>query len=86
MLKRAYNIDKSLNTNIQLYNIRPSIAQLVERWTVVVKCQESIGRWFKSGSKDFYSVQFFNIFVEAAEFRHFDEGGHFVFRSRSRHL
>ena len=31
----------------------PSIAQLVERWTVVVLCQISIGRWFKSGSKDF---------------------------------
>ena len=31
----------------------PSIAQLVERWTVVVICQTSIGRWFKSGSKDF---------------------------------
>ena len=30
----------------------PSIAQLVERWTVVVNCQISIGRWFKSGSKD----------------------------------
>jgi hypothetical protein len=33
--------------------IQPSIAQLVERWTVVVLCQISIGRWFKSGSKDF---------------------------------
>ena len=32
----------------------PSIAQLVERWTVVVLHQKSIGRWFKSGSKDFY--------------------------------
>ncbi len=30
----------------------PSIAQLVERWTVVVKL--SIGRWFESGSKDFF--------------------------------
>ena len=35
----------------------PSIAQLVERWTVVVHCQTSIGRWFKSGSKD----SFWNI-------------------------
>ncbi len=30
----------------------PSIAQLVERWTVVLKL--SIGRWFKSGSKEFF--------------------------------
>ena len=29
----------------------PSIAQLVERWTVVVLLT-SIGRWFESGSKD----------------------------------
>ena len=36
----------------------PSIAQLVERWTVVVICQTSIGRWFKSGSKDF--LKFFS--------------------------
>ena len=34
-------------------SISPSIAQLVERWTVVVHCQISIGRWFKSGSKEF---------------------------------
>ena len=33
--------------------IQPSIAQLVERWTVVVLWQISIGRWFKSGSKEF---------------------------------
>ena len=30
----------------------PSIAQLVERWTVVVLLS-SIGHWFESGSKDF---------------------------------
>ena len=36
-----------------LTTITPSIAQLVERWTVVVHCQKSIGRWFKSGSKEF---------------------------------
>ena len=35
----------------------PSIAQLVERWTVVVRCQTSIGRWFKSGSKDSFKNQ-----------------------------
>ena len=34
--------------------IQPSIAQLVERWTVVVLCQISIGRWFKSGLKDWF--------------------------------
>ena len=39
-----------MNNNII---IKPSIAQLVERWTVVVLHQISIGRWFKSGSKDF---------------------------------
>ena len=36
-----------------LFACKPSIAQLVERWTVVVNSQVSIGRWFKSGSKDF---------------------------------
>ena len=35
---------------------KPSIAQLVERWTVVVLCQKSIGRWFKSGSKEFLLI------------------------------
>ena len=34
----------------------PSIAQLVERWTVVVLT--SIGRWFESGSKDTYFCHF----------------------------
>ena len=29
--------------------VHPSIAHLVEQWTVVVLCQISIGRWFKSG-------------------------------------
>ena len=33
----------------------PSIAQLVERWTVVVLT--SIGRWFESGSKDAFFCQ-----------------------------
>ena len=36
--------------SIQRLVSRPSIAQLVERWTVVV--WTSIGRWFESGSKD----------------------------------
>ncbi|GAB1868910.1 hypothetical protein CAJAP_09989 [Camponotus japonicus] len=36
----------------------PSIAQLVERWTVVGMSytKTSIGRWFKSGSKEFFFV------------------------------
>ena len=40
---------------ILLWNINtsiPSIAQLVERRTVVIK-MSSLGRWFKSGSKEF---------------------------------
>ena len=38
------------------YDMNPSIAQLVERWTVVghFKWQTSIGRWFESGSKEFF--------------------------------
>ena len=35
----------------------PSIAQLVERWTVVVKWQ-SIGHWFESGSKETVLCQY----------------------------
>ena len=42
------------------HSMYPSIAQLVERWTVVVHCQTSIGRWFKSGSKDFFSSTFYD--------------------------
>ena len=38
----------------------PSIAQLVERWTVVVQHQTSIGRWFKSGSKE--DLSFYHLF------------------------
>ena len=63
--------------------ILPSIAQLVERWTVVVHCQTSIGRWFKSGSKDFFftSTQLFiTDRTDVSECRHF------VFRGKSRHL
>lgn len=33
-------------------NALPSIAQLVERRTVGLNRQESLGRWFNSGSKD----------------------------------
>ena len=32
----------------------PSIAQLVERGTVVESKQLSLGHWFKSGSKDLF--------------------------------
>ena len=33
----------------------PSIAQLVERWTVEgFTVQTSIGHWFESGSKEFF--------------------------------
>ena len=38
---------------LAIITTHPSIAQLVERWTVVVLHQKSIGRWFKSGSKEF---------------------------------
>ena len=47
-----------LSSHVNLYRtgpsllVSPSIAQLVERWTVVGFRQKSIGRWFKSGSKD----------------------------------
>ena len=41
----------------------PSIAQLVERWTVVgIASQKSIGRWFKSGSKESYFFFFFFLY------------------------
>ncbi|XP_060044400.1 uncharacterized protein LOC132537578 [Erinaceus europaeus] len=40
---------------------RPSIAQLVERRTVVGQPWQSLGRWFDSGSKDF--VRFFFFFL-----------------------
>ena len=59
----------------RLLPIAPSIAQLVERWTVVVHCQTSIGRWFKSGSKDFFFKAAITILRKAI----FSEGGHFVF-------
>ena len=35
--------------------VDPSIAQLVERWTVEVLWL-SIGRWFESGSKDYFFI------------------------------
>ena len=37
------------------FSIKPSIAQLVERRTVDgSKLQTSLGRWFKSGSRDYF--------------------------------
>ena len=39
----------------------PSIAQLVERWTVVTRSLSSIGRWFKSGSKEVLFIYFFIV-------------------------
>ena len=48
----------------------PSIAQLVERWTVVVLCQISIGRWFKSGSKEFlfFLTFFFSLIMNVFKY------------------
>ena len=40
-------------TEIKSYFHKPSIAQLVERWTVGGAKMISIGHWFNSGSKDF---------------------------------
>ena len=59
-VRRAVPYPLSYDVNLYrtgpLLLVSPSIAQLVERWTVVVHCQISIGRWFKSGSKDFFSL------------------------------
>ena len=63
--------------------ITPSIAQLVERWTVVVHCQTSIGRWFKSGSKDFFTSTFYH---NSDIGLHFSDCRHFVFVAKCRHL
>ena len=49
------------NRNTPHTQTQPSIAQLVERWTVVDDDQESIGRWFKSGSKDVFTLKISNI-------------------------
>ena len=38
---------------LSVVNVLPSIAQLVERRTVVVG-ETSLGRWFESGSKDYF--------------------------------
>ena len=54
-------------TNSLIFNSiqKPSIAQLVERWTVDVTCGNRYP-WFKSGSKDviiFKSVDFLSYFL-----------------------
>ena len=49
------SLDFFSDSLILLWNINtliPSIAQLVERRTVVIK-MSSLGRWFESGSKEF---------------------------------
>ncbi len=63
----SFLLDLEADTNAtpspSLSNTVPSIAQLVERWTVVGTKQEqtSIGRWFESGSKEetFLTVRHF---------------------------
>ena len=49
------------SSELTIATTNPSIAQLVERWTVVVMHQKSIGRWFKSGSKEFFHVTFVHM-------------------------
>ena len=48
----SYNVVLRLGTNFCYVSI-PSIAQLVERRTVEVKLS-SFGRWFESGSKEYF--------------------------------
>ena len=56
--------------NLKPPELCPSIAQLEERWTVVASCLLSIGRRFKSGSKDYsilsYSIPFEGVTSSAA--------------------
>ena len=54
VLKMVLNLRRICSSNLN----NPSIAQLVERWTVV-DSQISIGRWFKSGSKEFFLLIYF---------------------------
>ena len=65
LIKVAYN--QLINLDYRFFKLtypcfdalcKPSIAQLVERWTVVGELI-SIGRWFKSGSKDFFFTHYF---------------------------
>ena len=49
--------------NLKPPELCPSIALLEERWTVVASCLLSIGRRFKSGSKD-YSILSYSILFE----------------------
>lgn len=41
-----------------MMDIKPTLAQLVERRTVVV-ADKSLGRWFESGRSDFFPYFFF---------------------------
>ena len=56
--------------NLKPPELCPSIAQLEERWTVVASCLLSIGRRYKSGSKDYsilsYSIPFEGVTSSAA--------------------
>ena len=60
-------------THLLVRSVVPSIAQLVERWTVVWWL--SIGRWFESGSKDrivyFFSLSLLLIFLLGHNFSFF---------------
>ena len=42
-----------ISLTLCVVNVLPSIAQSVERRTVVVG-ETSLGRWFESGSKDYF--------------------------------
>ena len=62
------NIENVTSTRMTLecniaHCMNPSIAQLVERWTVVghFKWQTSIGRWFESGSKELFYFKLLQI-------------------------
>ena len=41
----------------------PVIAQLAERETVVLYSKLSLGHWFKSGSRDFFSHKIFLMII-----------------------
>ena len=52
----SYNVFVRLGNNFCYVSI-PSIAQLVERRTVEIKLS-SLGRWFESGSKEYFFLYF----------------------------
>lgn len=69
-VRRAVPYPLSYDVNLYrtgpLLLVSPSIAQLVERWTVVGFRQKSIGRWFKSGSKDELFVVLPSLWVQVS--------------------